>query len=395
MKWFSRMRHSAAQVMKAITVTAGAPLRWPTASDQPGGDEWPRPFDYSTAVEAIKINPYHALAVRVKTEASVGLGWSIVDLATDEVLPDQKAAWDACWPGAGFLPSVIRLGYDLETFGNCYIEIAPTPDGPALYHIPAVTMFHKYNGGFRQRTGARQQDFPAWDGTERGVWHLGLYHPEAVAYGQPDWLPALNAILLDARATGWSTAFFENNCVPRWAILVKNQSIAKKTDETIRGFFQSQFQGVGQAHRALLLTDVNDVEFVKLQQDLKDIALTELKQNSRDEVVAAHGVPPRLLGIITSGQLGGGGEMESQLQFFREGFLKQRQALFARWLQPFLPEGMALRFATLDITDPQTDAEYYKGLVEAGVLLPNEARAEMGRPAIDGLDEAAVGRLVG
>ena len=56
---------------------------------------------------------------------------------------------------------------------------------------------------------------------------------------------------------------------------------------------------------------------------------------------------------------------------------------------------MALRFATLDITDPQTDAEYYKGLVEAGVLLPNEARAEMGRPAVDGLDEAAIGRLVG
>lgn len=383
-----------APVLKAAAVSS-APERWPTATEAPAGDEWPRPLDFDTAVEALKLNPYHAGAVRVKAMAAVGLGWRLADAAGGEPRPERHAEWDARWPDGGFTAGVWRLALDLETFGNAYLEVAPgggAADAPTLYPVPAVTVW-RTRAGFRQRAGARQQEWPAWSGRERGIAALGLPHPQASAYGLPDWLPALNAILLDGRATEWNYRFFENNCVPAWAIVVKDAVLTPDAHDAIRDFFRAQHKGALNAHKTLLLqAGGGELRFERLQADTRDMSFAELKRFARDEIVAAHGVPPRLLGIVTAGQLGGGGEMTAQLQFFKDCLIRQRQNLIADWLRPLLPEGLALRFAEMDITDPQTDATYLQTLVGAGVLQPNEARAELGMAPVEGLDEAALGR---
>ncbi|KAB2925884.1 MAG: phage portal protein [Candidatus Contendobacter sp.] len=379
-------------LLKAATITSSA-ARWPTATAAPAGDEWPRPFDFSTAIEAIKLNPYHAGCVRIKAMAAVGLGWRLVDAPTGEPRPDAYDAWTAAWPAGGFSTAIWTLALDLETFGNAYVEAIPLAGGAvALYPIPAVTVWRTQHG-YRQRTGARQQDWPAWDGTARGVYALGLPHPEASAYGVPDWLPALNAILMDAHASEWNYRFFQNNCMPAWAIVAQNAALNAEAEAAIRDFFQAQHKGSLNAHKTLLLSTGNgELRFERLQTDAKDMSFAELKRFARDEVLAAHGVPPRLLGVIAAGQLGGGGEMTAQLQFFKDCLIAQRQALLADWLRPLLPEGLALKFTEMDITDPQTDATYLQTLVQSGVLQPNEARAELGMGPVEGLDEAALGR---
>lgn len=384
-------KKSLPPLLKATTVTS-APARWPTATEVPAGDEWPRPFDYSTAVEALKLNPYHAGCVRIKAMATVGLGWRLVDAATGEPRPEAHAAWDAAWPAGGFAPAAWKLALDLETFGNAYLELVPSAASPACYPIPAVTVWHTV-AGLRQRTGARQQDWPAWTPgqAERGVYALGLPHPEASVYGAPDWLPALNAILVDAHASEWNYRFFANNCMPAWAIVAQNAALNAEAEAAIRDFFQAQHKGALNAHKTLLLSTGNgELRFERLQTDAKDMSFAELKRFARDEILAAHGVPPRLLGIISAGQLGGGGEMIAQLQFFKDCLIAQRQALLADWLRPLLPEGLTLKFTEMDITDPQTDATYLQTLVQAGVLQPNEARAELGRAPVAGLDETAL-----
>lgn len=381
----------APPLLKAVAI---APARWPTATEAPAGDEWPRPFDFETAVEALKLNPWHAGCVRIKAMAAVGLGWRLADAATGEPRPEARAAWDAAWPDGGFSSAIWTLALDLETFGNAYLEAVPSAAGPALYPIPAVTVW-RTRTGFRQRAGARQQDWPAWDGTARGVRALSLPHPDAGAYGAPDWLPALNAILLDARASEWNARFFENNCMPAWAIITRDAALTDEAQAAIRDFFQAQHKGVLHAHKTLLLSaGGGELRFERLQTDAKDMSFADLKRFAREEVLAAHGVPPRLLGVIVSGQLGGGGEMTAQLQFFKDCLIAQRQALLVDWLRPLLPEGLVLKFAELDITDPQTDATYLQTLVQSGVLQPNEARAELGMAPVAGLDEAALGRML-
>lgn len=382
----------ASHLVKAQTIHS-APSRWPTASDAPGGDEWPRPFDFDTALEALKINPYHAGAVRVKTMATVGLGWRLIDAATQEpAAPDQHAQWDAAWPGSGFSAAITAVMLDLESFGNAYLEVVPVGGAVTLYPIPALTVWRTLTG-FRQRSGAKQQDWPAWTGDARGVYPLAAPHPQASVYGIPDWLPALNAILLDAHASEWNYRFFENNCLPAWAIVVKDGAMDATAQAAVQEFFQNQHKGALNAHKTLLLMGGSaDIRFERLQTEAKDMSFAELKRFARDEVIATHGVPPRLLGIVAAGQLGGGNEMTAQLQFFRDCLIRQRQELLSRWLQPLVPAGTALKFTVMDITDPQTDATYLQTLVQAGVMQPNEARAELGLTPVDGLDEAGLAR---
>ena len=66
--------------------------------------------------------------------------------------------------------------------------------------------------------------------------------------------------------------------------------------------------GVKNAGRVLLMEDENDrveIKFEKLNLDVKDLMTTKPFEFFRDVTVASHGVPPRMLGIVTAGQLGG------------------------------------------------------------------------------------------
>ena len=369
------------------------PLRLPAAQQWPAGDVYPRPVEYSTLIESVSLNPYHAAALRIKAQAAVGLGYSLYrDGDADDAL---REVWDAAW-GGSFQREILNLALDLETFGMAYVEAVPGGDGAAAcYHVPACTMWLR-PAGYRQEVDLYRVEWPPYDGQERGIVHLGLYHPKADWYGLPDWITALNAMSLDANATLWNMQFFQNNCVPAWAILVEGGTLDEAVEQQIEAFFKANYKGVSNTHRALQLSGAGvTIKFQKLQDDSRDMGFAQLKQLARDEVVAAHGVPPRLLGIVTSGQLGGGGEMQAQLRFFREVLIAGRQALWSRFLSQFLPDGVSIRFHEMDITDAETDATYYKELVQAGVLLPNEARAELGLESVAGLDETALARLLG
>jgi HK97 family phage portal protein len=201
-------------------------------------------------------------------------------------------------------------------------------------------------------------------------------------------------VRLDAKATGWNQAFFTNNAMPAWAIVVKNGILNQESEEAIKAMFDTEFKGETKAHRALLLSANTgaEIDFEQLQTRPTDMGLVDLKNISLDEIIAAHGVPPRLLGVVTPGQLGGGGEMAGQFKFFAECVIKTRQHMLGQWLQPLLPTGLAIRFQEMDVTALQEDAEYFDKMIAAGVLLPNEVRADLGYEPLAGADEAAMAR---
>ena len=78
-------------------------------------------------------------------------------------------------------------------------------------------------------------------------------------------------------------------------------------------------KGAENAFRALMLSipfENATVKFEKLMADFRDMPFDKLTQATREEILAAHGVPPRLVGIVTAGQLGGAGEADGQLRNF-------------------------------------------------------------------------------
>jgi phage portal protein BeeE len=392
---------SSTNVVYAKAFGAGPPPAAPESSlarvslalgaSQHGVDEFVRPVDYSTIIEAWRLNSVHQRALLIKALASVGVGWRLY--REDEPAPELEDAWRAAWP-EGFEESMLALALDYEQFGNCYAEVVPGPDGmAAAYHVPAATIWRR-PVGYRQRLDFVDLVLPEYAGVERGLWALRHYDPGASGYGLPDWISALNAIILDAYATEWNYRFFLNDAMPAWAITIENGVLDAGAEAAIKAMFDTEFKGLDKKHRILLLSASSGatVKFQQLQPRPQDMGFEGLKNICRDEVVAAHGVPPRLLGIVTPGQLGGGGEMTGQFKFFAECLVRTRQQTYSRWLTPLLPEGVTIRFTAMDVTSPIEDSQYYQQMVTSGILLPSEVRAELGLEPREELDAAVMAR---
>ena len=100
-------------------------------------------------------------------------------------------------------------------------------------------------------------------------------------------------------------------------------------------------------------------------------------------MVVAHGVPPHLLGIIESGNLGGG-TGETQLANFKNLVISPRQRFLSERITRYiLRRGLGVAswsftFNELDAEDEFRIAQTDKTLIEAGVLTVNEVRRKMG-----------------
>ena len=119
------------------------------------------------------------------------------------------------------------------------------------------------------------------------------------------------------------------------------------------------------------------IRFEKLNLEVKDLMIVKALEHFRDVVVAAHGVPPRILGIVTPGQLGASGEIEGQLRTFRETVLRPGKRQLETALGTLLDEiepGARVRFAEMDVTDLKADGDFYQKMIEAGVYSTEEVK---------------------
>jgi phage portal protein len=108
---------------------------------------------------------------------------------------------------------------------------------------------------------------------------------------------------------------------------------------------------------------------------VEDISFEKLKNLNRDEIIAAHGVPPRMMGIINASQLGGGGEVAQQLHSFNELTIipKQKQI---EWFFDSL--GFKIKLNPIDVSSFKDDGELMSSLVASGILSLAEARGILG-----------------
>lgn len=360
-------------------------------------------------------NVWHRRCVHLKALLTGGLGWRLVQ--DGEVLYD--AATGSAGEGAGRRhaaddhpavrlltrpnPSAMqplhvilqRFLVDYYSLGNAYLEVVRDRSGRVaeLYHVPGRTMRrHARFQGYFQVRGAESVPFRAFgdpdpSGQQTEILHLYQYDPQDDYYGMPDWYAALGAMGLDRTVLEFNTYLFSNALMAHTAIVVEGGRLSDGAREAVKSFLQSRATGPNNAGRVLLLEDEREevkVRFEKLGLDVEDVMIVEAQKYFRDVVVAAHGVPPRILGIITPGQLGATGEVEGQLRTFVETVLRPGQRELETALGVLLEDvapGCRIRFAEMDITDLRADADFYDRMIGRGVFTPEEVRAmvEAGR----------------
>ena len=347
-------------------------------------------------------NAFHARCLRVKSDCTVNLGIDFLEESEDKRKEYETQLTSVNEEGQTFQEVISRVSLDYETTGNGYLEIVRSNNNEIseLYHAPAINVWRRLRGQefpfiYRGPDG-KEKDFETFQrdpeklqGSDVGeLLHFQNYSNVSRYYGLPDWRGAIPDIEVDYYSVQYNKKFFQNSGVPDLAIITEGGELDSDAEKEVRDFFVTNFKGIENSHRTLYLPIKEEgvkIRFEKLGMESKDKdgSFDKLRARCRDNIVSAHGVPPRLVGIITTGSLGGGGEIEGQLKVFQEVTINPRQDLFEVKLLP-VTQGMGIEsewsFAELDTKIQEKDSELYPSLVGSSILTVNEAREAMNYP---------------
>lgn len=306
-------------------------------------------------------NVYHQRSIRLKA----ALLSQIEETTLDKHLPDTQFAKDFMY----------AFCMDLEIYGNGFIEKAGGESDFYLYNIL----------GYEARLNKKREIYQLTQDDEvkkLNGYHLRYYSPSGKFYGEPDYLTTLEQIQTSKKADGYNTSFFDNGARPGFGIIFENSSPNEQQIQSFKEFFGTNYKGYENAHKSLLLHTGKQSEGqppakVKLEKldGVEDMSFEKLKNVGRDEIIAAHGVPPRLAGVITAGQLGGGTELIDQLHAFNEVIIKPKIQI----VQDFFDNiGIKHKIREIDVTNFKDDSDLVTNLVSSQILTLQEAREILG-----------------
>lgn len=371
-------------------------------------------YDFDKLISYSELNTWHNSCLNLWTAVTVDLGWSLVTEEEDKEPDDDyrritEFFTETGFPDDPFEEVMHRFAYDYFALGNAFQEqaLAHGEGQPGeFFHVPGHTVRrmnpkkvnqHKIDRerGYQQKRGIETSDeflLPDQAGPgENAMWHYLRYDPRDDWYGLPRWIPAIGAISLDRSALEFNIHLFQNEMTGKIIITVTGGELAKGTMDNIKKFVKNNLLGVENAGRTLVLK--TQAENAKIEvhhlwkeiQKAKDLSYHQGRQDNRDEIIAAHNVPPRMLGVMSASQLGGTGEVTGQLQLFKELYVEPEQTRLERWFTrgPYKPvfDGTKwrLQFTRMDIADWSEEAGAWRGLVGTEPIAErDEAREALG-----------------
>lgn len=283
---------------------------------------------------------------------------------------------------------------DLNLFGDAYIEVVELLGEPvALYTLDATTMSvvaddHGEVTGYVQQIdgggGTRTAEF-----TVDQVIHISLDAPRGGVYG----VSPAQKVLLPVTAWLFTEATIKE-CFRRGDPPRLHIDLPHSQDTEVQRF-REQYMVFNLGPKAVgtpVLTTNGGV--VQVLDPRKVADYLEASRQLRDEIIAGFGTPPGKLGIIESGNLGGG-TGESQDKTLRVNTIIPIANLVLekinfRLLRGFTVTGYHMEFGEIDYRDSKTVEEIRDMRLRNGSIVLNRYRDEIGEPPVDGGDQAII-----
>lgn len=282
---------------------------------------------------------------------------------------------------------------DLNLFGDAFIEVVSLLDEPvALYTLDATTMTvvsddHGEVSGYVQQVdglgGTRYAEF-----TTDQVIHISLDAPRGGVYGVG---PAQKALL---PVTAWLfTEATIKECFRRGDPPRLHVDLGHKQDPDVQRW-REQYMVYNLGPKAVgtpVITTGNGL--VQVLDPRKVTDYLAASRQLRDEIIACFGVPPGKLGIIESGNLGGG-TGESQDKTLRVNTatpianLVLEKLTFQLLQRGFGIEDSHLEFGEIDYRDSSVVEAIRDTRLRNGTYTRNRYADEIGEPPVEGGDDA-------
>jgi HK97 family phage portal protein len=343
--------------------------------------------DFSTILTLYTANPWIYAAVNRTSSAVSSVRRIFYEIGPDgqrkrskttklQRLLDRPNRWQV-WEDL-----IEQTVIDLRMLGWSYWEKVLTPDGKtvALWRLRA------------DRVKPIPDPDTYWSGIEfyrtpTDVITLGLdeflsfrqWSPISDYYGVSGMFAAQTPATWDLYGRAWNTSVFRNGAaaMPEGVFLTKNR-LDETTEKRIKAAIKNKI-GHPDVWRDILILD-NGLEFRPTAVSARDMQFVELMGQARDQILAAMGVPPAMVGVPVAGGLGGWREQRQQFyQITVLPLLRKIESTINRFLAP---EGEAMAFDLSDILslieDLDSIASQSERLVTRGIRTINEIREEMG-----------------
>lgn len=208
-----------------------------------------------------------------------------------------------------------KLALDYLIFGNAYLEriegVGRRPVG--LRHALARYVRRGLSEGSYWWT-AGGQDVAFRDGS---IWHLIEPDINQEIYGLPEYLGALQSALLNESATLFRRKYYINGSHAGFILYINDAAQDQGDIEAIRDALKAS-KGPGN-FRNLFLYSPNGkkdgVQLIPISEVAAKDEFLGIKDATRDDVLAAHRVPPQLLGIVPKNAAGFGSIEQAAVMF--------------------------------------------------------------------------------
>jgi HK97 family phage portal protein len=281
---------------------------------------------------------------------------------------------------------------DLLLFGDCFIEVVTLLGEPvALYTLDATTMtaitdpHGEVSGYVQQMDGIRKADFDLDQ-----VIHISLDAPRGGVYGVS---PAQKALL---PVTAWLfTEATIKECFRRGDPPRLHVDLPRSQDGDVqiwREKYTVNNLGPKAVGTPVITTGgghVNVLDPRKVQDYL------QASRQLRDEIISCFGVPPAKLGIIESGNLGGGTGEEQDKTFRANTVIPVASLILEKLNYTLLQRGFGItewhmEFGEIDYRDSKVVEEIRDMRLRNGSYTLNRYRDEIGEPPVDGGNDAVL-----
>lgn len=282
----------------------------------------------------------------------------------------------------------------LELTGQNYIEKGgPDPLNPIQLYVlrpdwvEIIPDAHRLIAGYEYTVNGQVIRF-----TDKEVCYIKYYHPLSELYGMSASEPAMNSLILDMYTIKYQKNFFKQGGMINTYIKVP-KSLSDNEFQRFKEQVNTMHGGVDRAH--ILGVFDSDAEIKELGTDPQKILLKDQRLMNRDEVLAAFGVPPIMVGLLDSATFNN--SQEQKIAFWENTMTPKLQKLQDKFNQEFFyPLNMECAFDKDKVPAlqkaKQSTADTATKLVSGGIYTPNEARSEFfNKEAKDGGDTLQTG----
>lgn len=255
------------------------------------------PIDFSGLARVLQSSAHHQSAINVKANILLST------CKTTALLPSSE------------LEKFIK---NYLIFGNAYFHVVRNAFGKPVRLETPLSKYMRVgveDGVYYQLVNGVFEDYQFEKGA---IFHLMNSDIHQEVYGMPDYLGALQSALLNESATLFRRKYYLNGAHAGSIIYMSDPMVGESNAEAIKEQLK-QAKGRGNFKNLFLYAPngkKDGVQVIPLSDVTAKDEFLNIKNASRDDILAAHRVPPQLMGIIPTNTSGFGDVEKAGKVFF-------------------------------------------------------------------------------